>query len=128
MWIVIDTNIIISAFLTKNGRCRIFMDDVFAEKYEVIVSKTIVKEYERKLKNPKFSFEESTINMILDWFENHAIEIEIDETQSIPEMDNRDATDKPFYLLAKCTHALLVTGNIKHYPVEEWRTMIWELT
>ena len=23
--------------------------------------------------------------------------------------------------------ALLVTHNIKHYPVTEWRTMIWEL-
>ena len=25
------------------------------------------------------------------------------------------------------TRSLLVTGNIKHYPVEEWRAMIWEL-
>ena len=35
--------------------------------------------------------------------------------------------DAPFYVAARCTGALLVTNNIKHYPVTEWRTMIWEL-
>lgn len=127
MRVVIDTNIIISAFLSRKGRCRLFMDKVFAGKYEVVVSETILKEYEQKLKHPKFSFEQETIDFVLDWFRSYAIWIEVDESEAVPEMDSRDATDKPFYLLARSTKALLVTGNIRHYPVEEWRTMIWEL-
>lgn len=38
-----------------------------------------------------------------------------------------DPKDAPFYITARCTGALLVTKNIKHYPITEWRTMIWEL-
>ena len=38
-----------------------------------------------------------------------------------------DEKDIPFYIVAKATKSRLVTGNIKHYPIEEMRTMIWEL-
>ena len=65
---------------------------------------------------------------MLNWFRKYAIVVEIDEKQAVAEMDDMDKTDKPFYLLARATKSLLVTGNIKHYPVEEWRTMLWELT
>ena len=44
MRIVIDTNIIISAFLSEKGKCRMFMDKVFGNQYEVIVSETIMQE------------------------------------------------------------------------------------
>lgn len=40
MQVVIDTNIIISAFLSGQGSCRLFMDQVFAGQHEVIVSET----------------------------------------------------------------------------------------
>lgn len=30
-------------------------------------------------------------------------------------------------IIAKATKLRLVTGNIKHYPIEEMRTMIWKL-
>ncbi len=30
-------------------------------------------------------------------------------------------------IIARATKSGLVTGNIKHYPIEEMRTMIWEL-
>ena len=39
-----------------------------------------------------------------------------------------DEKDIPFYVTAKATKSRLVTGNIKHYPIEEMRTMIWELS
>lgn len=61
MQVVIDTNIIISAFLPGQGSCRLFMDQVFAGQHEVIVSETIMREYEIKLRHPKFGFQESTV-------------------------------------------------------------------
>ena len=30
-------------------------------------------------------------------------------------------------IIAKATKSRLVIGYIKHYPIEEMRTMIWEL-
>lgn len=126
--VVIDTNIIISSLLTEYGQCESFMEMVYAQKYEVIVTETIMDEYERKLRSKKFPFTDETINKILKWFRKNAVFIEINEDLSVPFMDKRDKTDKVFYLAARATHSLLVTGNIKHYPVEEWRTMLWELT
>lgn len=127
MQVVIDTNIIISAFLSGYGKCRVFMDKVFAGEYDVIVSESVFEEYKRKLYHPKFAFADETINFVLNWFRVNALWIEVNEEQAVPEMDTKDVSDKPFYLLARSTHSLLVTGNIKDYPVEEWRTMIWEL-
>ncbi len=127
MRVVIDTNIIVASLLSGKGKSRAFMNRVFGREYEVIVSETILAEYERVFNYPKLGLKESTISFVLDWFRANAIFIEINEDQSVPEMDVRDKTDKPFYLLARSTKSLLVTGNIKHYPVEEWRTMIWEL-
>ena len=127
MRVVIDTNIIVAALLSGKGKSRTFMNRVFGGEYEVIVSETILSEYERVFHYPKLGLNKSTISFVLDWFRTNAIFIEINEDQPVPEMDERDKTDKPFYLLARSTKSLLVTGNIKHYPVEEWRTMIWEL-
>ena len=40
----------------------------------------------------------------------------------------KDEKDRVFYDLAKSCRARLVTGNIKHYPVDELVTALWELT
>lgn len=40
----------------------------------------------------------------------------------------KEYDDVLFYITAKATKSRLVTGNIKHYPIEQMRTMIWELT
>ena len=128
MRVVIDTNIIIASLLSKAGRCRSFMNDVYDGKYEVIASETVLSEYERVLNYEKFVFRDSTKKLVMDWFRQNSILVEVNENQSVPEMDDKDPSDKPFYLLARSTRALLVTGNIKHYPVEQWRTMIYELT
>ena len=127
MQVVIDTNIIVSAYLSGKSKCRVFMDRVYAGEYDVVVSKTIMSEYERVLDYSKFGFEDPTKSFIIEWFKDNAIMVEINENEIVPEMEEMDITDKPFYLLAKATKSLLVTGNIRHYPVEEWRTMLWEL-
>ena len=127
MRVVIDTNIIVASLLSGEGGCRRFMTEVFGGAYEVVVSDSIIVEYERVLNYPKLDLHEATVSMVLEWFRRNAIFVEVDDSQPLPEMDEKDPTDKKFYLLARATKSLLVTGNIKHYPVEEWRTMIWEL-
>ncbi|MDD2971223.1 MAG: putative toxin-antitoxin system toxin component, PIN family [Lachnospiraceae bacterium] len=127
MQIVIDTNIIISSLISQNGVARKFMNNVFDDIYDVIVTNEILEEYERKMKSPKFRLDRETIKFVMEWFRDNAILVELDSNEPIPYMDTRDETDKKFYWAAKRTKSKLVTGNIKHYPVEEWRTMLWEL-
>ena len=78
------------------------------------------------LYRPHFQFRSEIIVFFLKWFTEHALFVEVNETD-YPEDEMTDAKDAPFYVAARCTGALLVTHNIKHYPVTEWRTMIWEL-
>ena len=65
MRVVIDTNIIVAALLSGNGKSRAFMNRVFGGEYEVIVSETILAEYERVFNYPKLGLKESTISFVL---------------------------------------------------------------
>ena len=38
-----------------------------------------------------------------------------------------DEKDRIFYDMAKSCKARLITGNFKHYPVDEYVTALWEL-
>lgn len=127
MQVVIDTNVLISSILTRGGAAATFMDKVYGEIYDVVVTENIMKEYDRKLHSPKFPFKDEDIKDILTWIRKNAIMVEVNDDEDIPFMETRDKSDKKFYWTAKRTGSLLVTGNVKHYPVEEWRTMLWEV-
>lgn len=124
--VVIDTNVLVSALLTPSGPSADFIGDVLDEKYEVIITESILEEYADVLNRPQFEFRPEMLSFFLNWFTQHALYVEVDETD-YPKGEMPDPKDAPFYVAARCTGALLVTHNIKHYPVTEWRTMIWEL-
>lgn len=126
MQVVIDTNIIVSALLNPNGTCYVFLDRVMAGAYDVVVSESIMAEYNEVLRRERFGFDEEDIDFLIDWFYSNALMVEVNEEDYINEAV-LDEKDIPFYVTAKATKSRLVTGNIKHFPVEEMRTMIWEL-
>ncbi|MCM1159104.1 MAG: putative toxin-antitoxin system toxin component, PIN family [Bacteroidales bacterium] len=127
MQVVIDTNIIVSALLNPNGVCYLFLDRVLAGVYDVVVSEAIMSEYDDVLRRPQFGFDDEDINYLMDWFFTNALMVEVNEKDYL-EGNMVDEKDIPFYVTARATKSRLVTGNIKHYPVEEMRTMIWELS
>ena len=98
----------------------------FSGCYDVVASEEIIREYDEVLHRAKFGFDDNDTQFIIEWFRENALFVEVDACQYLP--DNvMDKKDLPFYVTAKATNSRLVTGNIKHYPVEEMRTMIWEL-
>ena len=124
--VVIDTNVLISAMLSPSGTAARFMGDVFDGQYEVMITETILREYDNVMRRPQFRFDAEDISFVNTWFLENAVLVEVDEAD-YPRSELPDQKDAAFYVAARCTGALLVTGNIKHYPVTEWRTMIWEL-
>ena len=50
MQVVIDTNIIVSALIKPNGTCYAFLDRVLAGAYDVVVSESILAEYNEVLR------------------------------------------------------------------------------
>ncbi len=126
MQVVIDTNIIVSALINPSGACFMFLDRVLSGTYDVVVSEPIMVEYNEVLRRPRFGFDEEDIEFLVDWFYSNALMVEVNEDDYKTDAVI-DEKDMPFYITAKATKSRLVTGNVKHYPVEEMRTMIWEL-
>lgn len=59
----------------------------------------------------------------LSWFRHNAIWIEPKPTIN----KILDEKDRIFYDTARCSGSKLVTGNFRHYPVEENITALWEI-
>lgn len=123
MIVVIDTNIIVSALLSEDGKAFKFFSQVLDGKYDVVISKEIINEYSEVLTREKFGFPRKYVQYILDWFDENAIMIDIKKSDIMM----IDEKDRIFYDVAKAYNAKLVTGNIKHFPVDEIVTSLKEI-
>ena len=115
MIVLIDTNILISAAWSLGRNASNILNAVFARKFDVCYDYRILEEYHRVLQHyPKFKFYEWEINAILEPLIKNGISVIAD---TIPEVSfERDETDRKFYEVAKYCNAILVTGNLAHYP------------
>lgn len=76
------------------------------------------------LHREKFCFDEDIITFLLTWFKQNAVWIEVIKS----DIPMKDEKDRIFYDVARTCKARLVTGNLKHYPVDELVTALWEIT
>ena len=98
MKIVLDTNIIVSAFLNPKG-----------------LPAEILSEYTEVLTRSKFNFNIELIHNFLEFVKNNG-EYIVAESQPI---QFNDEDDKVFYDVFKSSNAeYIITGNTKHYPRE----------
>ena len=114
---VIDTNVIVSALLSRNNKesstSRVFeavLDGIITPLY----NEEILEEYKQVLGRNKFPFHKEDVDMVEYLMTN--IGLKLDRTTSF-EGVFPDPKDVVFYevTLSK-DDAYLVTGNIKHFP------------
>lgn len=74
----------------------------------------ILCEYQEVLRRPKFGFSESEVRSLLDWFAFSGRSVIADP---LP-VEMADEADRKFYEVAHFCNAVLVTGNLKHFPQE----------
>lgn len=122
MRLVLDTNILVSALLSPDSSAFRLLSDVLDGKYTALISKEIYAEYNDVLHREKFGFDEEDVQFLLLWFRKNAVWIEVTKSDVLMP----DEKDRIFYDIAKCCKAKLVTGNRKHYPVDELVTSLWE--
>lgn len=118
MFVVIDTNIIVSALLSnKNDSATVqVMEKVFRQEIKPIYSKEIFAEYTNVLNRPKFHFSKELVEYMLSAIKQFGILKEPKETVMVVLPDMKDV---PFYrLVLESENTYLVTGNIKHFPQE----------
>lgn len=112
MRIVLDTNVIVSGLLVGEGSCGRVLDLLFEGNLELCADDRILHEYETVLPRPMFKFRPEKVVRTLDLIRLNAEHV---EAQPLAVMMS-DPTDLPFLEVAAAADAILVTGNVKHFP------------
>ncbi len=118
---VIDTNVIVSALITKNPESATVhvMRAVLRGDIIPLYHADILAEYRDVLYRSKFHLKEETIQVILSAFQYYGVEVYPRETGEILV----DMDDLVFYEVAmekRDDDAYLVTGNQRHYPLRDF--------
>lgn len=113
--LVLDTNVIVSAGIKPNGfPARIVQTVIQEASIQIVVSSSIVSEYRRVSRYSKFA----RYGFPPQW-----LEFLIENALRFPDAESwphplPDPDDTRFLSLAHATGAWLITGNLKHYPIE----------
>ena len=115
--VVIDTNVLISALLSKHSDAATVqvLNAVFDGTIIPVFNDEILAEYDNVLHRPKFKFPDANIQLLLDTIKTYGVFAE----QLITNEILPDPKGLVFYevVMAKQDeNAYLVTGNSKHFP------------
>ena len=113
---VIDTNVLVSAFLKSTSVPHIVVDYVFAGDIVPLYNEEILAEYKDVLNRPKFHFPKEAVELTVNKIKEIGIHFDsIAVNENLP-----DPKDVIFYDVTMNARnekdAYLVTGNIKHFP------------
>ncbi|MCL2634257.1 MAG: putative toxin-antitoxin system toxin component, PIN family [Oscillospiraceae bacterium] len=114
--IVIDTNILVSALWSENSNPYKIMHMLPSNRFTLCFNDKILIEYKTVLSRPAFGFNASQVDSLLLKIVKFGKNVEV--TPSSVKLPDED--DRKFYDTAKECNAVLVTGNIKHFPVEKF--------
>jgi putative PIN family toxin of toxin-antitoxin system len=117
---VIDTNVLVSAMLKWNSVPGNIMELVYNGQIIPVFNEKIIEEYQNVLSRPKFHFTDQIVNTVVEQIVFQGICIDAQNVNiQLP-----DPKDIVFYEVVmeqrKSEDAYLVTGNIKHFPVEPY--------
>lgn len=118
IYAVIDTNVIVSALITKNPKSATVkvMEAVLGGDVVPIYNGAVLDEYSEVLRRKKFHLDGLVVDSIINYF----ITFGQEERPVKTSVDLPDEDDRVFYELSLSTdNAFLVTGNLKHYPHSE---------
>lgn len=113
---VLDTNVLVSALLTKNDFAATYQLIKVLSKggFTPLYNDEIIAEYEDVLSRRKFPFTPEQIRKTI----NYVLQYGIDSERIRYDSTMPDEDDRVFYEVALSKEdAYLVTGNSKHFPV-----------
>jgi putative PIN family toxin of toxin-antitoxin system len=115
--IVIDTNIIISAAFSPKGNPAEIVRMVSDKEVQAYYCTEILDEYKKVLAYKRLNIDSRLQKETMDMIKEYFVLINSTTPSSIPLPDE---SDRIFYDAAKASGAILITGNKKHYPDEEF--------
>ncbi len=113
MRIVLDTNVLVSAFLSPEGAPAQVLTFLLAGELTLLFDERILTEYAEVLARPRFALAPADVAEILRQLEADGERVAA--SASIAPLP--DADDLPFLEVALSGKAdALVTGNVRHFP------------
>ena len=112
---VIDTNVLVSAILRKDGIPGLVLDAVWQRKVVPVYAIELIDEYREVLTRPKFGFPAPEVRRLIEDMAGLGRQVEIIYQ---PPAGFPDPKDWPVIATALAGGCLVVTGNIKHFPPE----------
>jgi len=112
--LVLDTNVVISAFINPGGKPSQIIKMVLGHKAELCYNSAVLSEYECVMLRPKFSHTINADNVRRFINLIRSIGISFDTLPSTIKLP--DESDRIFYDTAKGSGSMLITGNKKHFP------------
>ena len=123
-YVVLDTNVLLSALLCRKRSSSVplqILQYVFARKLLPVFNQDILDEYEEVLHRSKFRFSESLVRNAIDAVINVGIAKEPLHYDGVfPDPDDRVFFEVAWNMYQEAHETYLVTGNIRHYPKEDF--------
>lgn len=110
--VVLDTNVVVSALLNSFGAPGRVLDLVLAGELAVVYDDRIVAEWREVLSREKFGFAAADVEALLNFFEREGLKV----IAPVLAVELPDPDDAPFLEAAVASGAILITGNLRHYP------------
>ena len=114
MFIVVDTNILVSAFIKPHTSLpALCLDMVFSGKHRLILTEQILEEYRAVLARPKFALDPVFISTFFERLPKYSKPVIPRKHFTLcSDQDDDKFLDAAFAGKSPC----LITGNIRHFP------------
>lgn len=120
IYAILDTNILVSALLSKHSDAstvKVFQSTLMG-KITPIYNDIIINEYNDVLKRKKFKFDHQLIDVIIGYILKYGVSVEYFATNAILPDPKDEPIYQAYYVTKNTLSSFLVTGNLKHFPVE----------
>ncbi len=118
---IIDTNVLVSALMSKNEDSATvqILEHLLSKEVIPIYSKEILQEYREVLNRKKFGFSRENVEILITALQQYGICVKpVTTGEKLP-----DFTDLPFYevvIATRTKESYLITGNLKHFPTRAY--------
>jgi putative PIN family toxin of toxin-antitoxin system len=114
MRVVLDTNVLVAGLLSAIGPPGWIVEALLAGQFEPAFNAAMRQEYEEVLRRPEFAFPTAATDNILTAFDHFGFVVTAAPPWPWP---LPDVDDEPFLAVAHASDSVLVTGNLRHFPV-----------
>jgi putative PIN family toxin of toxin-antitoxin system len=114
MRVVLDTNVLVAGLLSPAGPPGWIVEAALAGVLEPVFDMAIRQEYEDVLQRPEFRFPAAQVEGLLAALDQFGFHVTAPPPWPVA---LPDADDEPFLAVAAATASVLITGNLRHFPV-----------